>query len=503
MTLSRSCGILLHPTSLPSRFGLGSLGAEANAFVDFLVAAGQSWWQILPLGPTSYGNSPYSSFSAFAGNPLLICLERLVECGELDPIDIEGVHMAEGKAHFGFVSGYKERLLHKACRRFQEQASPTRREAFAKFCFEHAFWLNDYAIFQALRRHFKDKPWFLWPKPIRNRTQKALHEYGTTLAEAILYHKYVQFTFYDQWFTLKQYANRHGIGLIGDLPIFVDHNSADVWSNQQLFHLDPTGQPTVVAGVPPDYFSATGQRWGNPLYNWDTMQQQDFSWWLSRFRANLQLTDLVRIDHFRGFEASWTIDAAEPTAINGHWEKVPGTALFQRLQQEFGIDLPLIAEDLGVITAEVEQLRDQFALPGMKILQFAFGDDADNPYLPHNLSPNCVIYTGTHDNNTSIGWWHDLKSAEQKRIHRYLGRSDQGMPMDLIRLAMASVARLCIIPLQDVLGLGSEARMNVPGTTADNWSWRFSAPALTPEAAANLADLVSLYGRQRRKRIPD
>ena len=503
MAIPRSSGILLHPTSLPGRFGIGAMGAEAYAFIDFLAAAKQSWWQILPLGPTGYGNSPYSAYSAFAGNPLLICLERLVEAGDLDPVDIEGVAMAEGEAHFAFVQGFKERLLHKASRRFWNETATTRRHAFDRFCLEQAFWLNDYAIFLALRRHFKDASWDRWPEPIRHREQSALHQYGTELAEAIRHHKYVQFTFFEQWQVLKEYANRHGVGIIGDIPIFVAYDSADVWANPHLFHLDAEGQPIMVAGVPPDYFSITGQRWGNPLYRWEIMQEDGFSWWLSRFRANLQLTDLVRIDHFRGFEACWNIDAKEPTAINGHWVQVPGAALFHRLQQEFGDDLPLIAEDLGMITPEVEALRDRFGLPGMKILQFAFGEDADNPYLPHNLTRNSVIYTGTHDNATSLGWWRSLKKPEKARVRHYLGHNGGDMPMNLIRLSMASVARLSIFPLQDVLGLGDEGRMNIPGKPSGNWGWRFQPGTLDNKAARQLAELTTLYGRSRKHRFAD
>ncbi len=503
MAISRSSGILLHPTSLPGRFGIGALGAEAYAFVDFLADAGQSWWQILPLGPTGYGNSPYSSYSAFAGNPLLICLERLVETGDLDLVDIEGVAMAEGEAHYSFVQGFKERLLHKASHRFWNETTAPRRREFDTFCVEQAFWLNDYAIFQALRRHFKDVSWDRWPGPIRQRKQSALHQYGTELAEAIRHHKYVQFVFFEQWGILKEYANRHGIGIIGDIPIFVAYDSADVWANPQLFHLDEEGQPTVVAGVPPDYFSKTGQRWGNPLYNWERMAEDGYFWWLARFRANLQQTDLVRIDHFRGFEASWNIDADEATAINGQWVQVPGAALFHRLQQEFGCELPLIAEDLGVITPEVEALRDSFGLPGMKILQFAFGDDAENPYLPHNLTRDCVIYTGTHDNNTSLGWWRSLKKVEKDRVRDYLGHNGGDMPMDLIRQAMASVARLSVFPLQDVLGLGDEGRMNLPGKPSGNWGWRFSPGTLNSECTRKLSELATLYGRSRKQHFTD
>ncbi len=495
MAIPRSSGFLLHPTSLPGRFGIGEMGAAANEFVDFLVACGQSWWQILPLGPTGYGNSPYSSFSAFAGNPLLICLERLVEAGDLDVKDIDGISMSEGKVHFGFVQGFKERLLHKAAQRFLANAEPYRREAFDCFCDEQAFWLNDHAIFQALRRHFQEASWNQWPESLRRREQSALHHWGTELADAILYHKYVQYIFFEQWSILKDYANRHGIGLIGDLPLFVAYDSVDVWVKQHLFQLDDDGRPTVVAGVPPDYFSETGQRWGNPLYRWDRLVTEDFSWWLARFHANLQLTDLVRIDHFRGLRACWTIPAEESTALNGRWEPVPGEALFHRLRQEFGINLPLIAEDLGIITPDVEALRDDFGLPGMKILQFAFGDDADNPYLPHNLTHDCVVYTGTHDNNTTLGWWNSLKKTEQDRVKDYLSRSGRSMPWDMIRLAMASVARLCIIPLQDLLKLGDEARMNVPGQAAGNWAWRYLPDALKKVDVEQIRQLTMTYGR--------
>ncbi|MDY0269019.1 4-alpha-glucanotransferase [Trichloromonas sp.] len=498
MPIPRSSGVLLHPTSLPGRFGLGDLGAEAFAFVDFLAAAGQSWWQILPLGPTGYGHSPYSAYSAFAGNPLLINLERLVERAELEPDDIAGIAMAEGVAHFDAVQPFKERLLHKAARTFAAEASPRRREAFEDFCFEQAHWLNDHAIFQSLRNQFGNRPWNRWPEGIRCREQSALHRWGTELAETIHAHKYIQFVFFEQWDILKDYANRKGIGLIGDIPIFVAFDSADVWANTRLFHLDDAGTPTVVAGVPPDYFSKTGQRWGNPLYRWERMAEDGFAWWLARFRANLALTDLVRIDHFRGFEACWAIPAEEPTAVKGRWTPVPGTALFEALRRELGLELPLIAEDLGIITPEVEALRDGFALPGMKILQFAFGGDADNPYLPHNLTRDCVVYTGTHDNNTTLGWWKTLAKMERDRVREYLGHGGREMPWDLIRLAQASVARLCILPMQDLLGLGADGRMNVPGQASGNWGWRYRPGDLKPEIAERLARLVALYGRDRR-----
>jgi len=494
MQRSRASGILLHPTSLPGSHGIGSLGVEAYAFVDFLAAAGQSIWQILPLGPTGYGDSPYSALSAFAGNPLLVCLERLVEAGDLDAADLAGVTLPEGKAHFGFVHGFKGRLLQKAARRFRETTTDERQPAFAEFCARQAYWLNDYTIFRALRQQFDEQPWNRWPGEIRRREEAVLRHWGERLSEHIYLEKYAQFVFFEQWFALKEYANNRGVRIFGDIPIFVAFDSADVWANSRLFHLDAEGNPTRVAGVPPDYFSKTGQRWGNPLYRWEQMAADGFSWWLARFRWNLAQTDLVRIDHFRGFEACWVIPAEEETAVNGIWEAVPGADLFQALADSLG-EAPIVAEDLGVITPEVEALRDRFGFPGMKILQFAFDADADNPYLPHNFQRNCVVYSGTHDNDTSAGWWQSRDRKERDAVHAYLGNGGREIAWDLIRLAMASVADLCIFPLQDVLGLDSEARLNTPGRADGNWTWRCPPRALTPELRQRLVELSHIYGR--------
>ncbi len=494
MKLRRSSGLLLHPTSLPGPFGIGSLGIEAYRFIDFLAGAGQSLWQVLPLGPTGYGDSPYSCFSAFAGNPLLICLERLVEEGDLEAEDLAGVTMPEGECNFGFVHGFKGRLLHKAAQRFFRDGSRERREAFDRFCSEQGYWVNDYALFQALRKHFGDDPWYRWPEPIRRREESALQFWGAELGEPIRCHRYAQFVFFEQWFALKAFANSRGVKIMGDIPIFVALDSADVWANPHLFHLDAAGEPTLVAGVPPDYFSATGQRWGNPLYRWETMAADGWSWWLNRFRWNLEQTDLVRIDHFRGFEACWAIPAAEKTAVNGSWTKVPGAELFQALAAALG-DAPIVAEDLGVITPEVEALRDRFGFPGMKILQFAFGSGPGNPYLPHNLTSNCVVYTGTHDNNTTTGWWKGLKKAERAAVSSYLGSEGTDIARELLRLAMASVADLCVFPVQDVLGLDGAARMNTPGKPRGNWAWRLLPGALTGERQKSLRSLTEVYGR--------
>jgi 4-alpha-glucanotransferase len=494
MQRSRASGILLHPTSLPGPLGIGSLGAEAFAFVDFLARAGQSVWQVLPLGPTGYGDSPYSAFSAFAGNPLMVCLERLIEAGDLDATDLTGVALPEGKAHFGFVHGFKGRLLQKAARRFREAATDERQSAFAEFCAREAYWLNDYAIFRALRQQFGEQSWNRWPAEIRHRKEAALRHWGEKLSEHIYHEKYAQFVFFEQWFALKEYANSRGVRILGDIPIFVAFDSADVWANPHLFQLDARGNPTRVAGVPPDYFSKTGQRWGNPLYCWDRMANDGFSWWLARFRWNLTQTDMVRIDHFRGFEACWSVPAEEETAVNGHWEPVPGADLFQALTDALG-ESPIVAEDLGLITPEVEALRDRFGFPGMKVLQFAFGSEADNPYLPHNFQRNCVVYSGTHDNDTTVGWWQSLDRHNREEVRTYLGHSGREMPWDLIRLAMSSVADLCVFPLQDVLALDSGARLNTPGSSDGNWAWRFGPGALTKEQEKSLLEMSRLYGR--------
>ncbi|BCA80355.1 4-alpha-glucanotransferase [Desulfuromonas sp. AOP6] len=494
MLTHRASGILLHPTSLPGRFGLGSLGKEARRFIDFLADSQQSVWQILPLGPTGYGDSPYNALSAFAGNPLLVDLEDLVVNGDLDAADLKGIDFEEGTAHFSQAHLVKDRLLRKGATTFFRQGATNRASAFARFTEEQGYWLHDYALFKALRNHFSGQSWSQWPEALRRRQPQALQSWGEDLAEPILFEKYAQFVFFEQWFSLKAHAHGRGVRIMGDIPIFVAFDSADVWANPHLFYLDENQNPTLVAGVPPDYFSTTGQRWGNPLYNWERLEEQDFSWWLARFRWNLALTDLVRIDHFRGFESYWAIPATEKTAVGGHWRPAAGRKLFQTLQAALG-SLPLIAEDLGVITPEVEALRDDFAFPGMKILQFAFGSGPRNPYLPHNLTRNCVIYTGTHDNNTTLGWWKALAAAEKTAVKHYLGSSLRDMPWDLIRCALSSVAGLCILPMQDILGLDASARMNTPGTSSGNWGWRFCGEQMTNDKGAGLAELTRLYGR--------
>jgi 4-alpha-glucanotransferase len=494
LNLQRCSGILLHPTSLPGPFGIGTLGRECRDLIDFLVASDQSIWQILPLGPTGYGDSPYSSYSAFAGNPLLICPEQLVREGDLNPADLVPFQGNFPTVDYLVATRMHYQLLDQAWQNFRQRASAARQQDFSAFCQAQAYWLDDYAIFRALRSHFGEMPWYDWPEDIRQRQESALRSWGAQLDAGVLRQKFIQFVFFQQWISIKNYANSRGIKILGDLPIFVAHDSSDVWANQQLFLLGPDGSPNVVAGVPPDYFSATGQRWGNPLYNWEVLEKDDFSWWKARLKWNLQLTDLLRIDHFRGFSACWEIPAEDKTAANGRWVNTPGYQLFAALKKDLG-KLPLVAEDLGVITADVEQLRKFCGLPGMKILQFAFDSGPDNPYLPHNIEKQSVVYTGTHDNNTTLGWWTALDSNQKNQVRDYLGHSCSNMPWDLIRTAYQSRADLCIIPFQDILALPESARMNRPGQARGNWAWRFPAAALNPELAEQLRDLGCHYAR--------
>jgi 4-alpha-glucanotransferase len=494
MLKTRQSGILLHPTSLAGPEGLGTLGEEAYAFVDFLSTAGQSIWQVLPLGPTGYGDCPYSAPSVFAGNPDLISLAQLARVGDLNKSDLPTALPAGDKINFAECREKRNPLLQKAANNFfNGTASPKRREQFDDFCQRQASWLNDYAFYQAMH-HEINRAWFDWPEEVRDRHPNALHQWGTLLNKRITFEKYFQFTFFEQWSRLKEYANAQGVELFGDLPIFVAFDSVDVWANRELFQLDTQGNATAVAGVPPDYFSETGQLWGNPLYDWERMAQNGYSWWKARLQWNLEQCNMVRIDHFRGFEACWAVPATESTAINGTWQTGPGADFFEQVQRDLG-DLPLIAEDLGIITPAVEQLRDSFKLPGMKILQFAFDSGAKNPYLPHQYSRNAVVYTGTHDNNTSLGWWQDLDAAEKERIRDYLDSSGRDMPWPLIRCALASSARLSIIPMQDILKLDGEARMNRPGTATGNWNWRLLPSQLDPAVAQRLRELCALYDR--------
>ncbi|WAL60378.1 4-alpha-glucanotransferase [Thermocoleostomius sinensis] len=500
MPFPRSSGVLLHPSSFPSQFGIGDLGPTAYQFIDFLRAAGQRLWQILPLGPTGYGDSPYQCFSANAGNPLLISPEQLRDIGLLTNDDLRQLPQLPLQVDYGWVIHSKEPLLRKACQQFRSQADASLQQAFADFCQMQADWLEDYALFRSLKDAHRGASWHQWEPPIAHHEPEAVEAWRSKLADEIFYHKFLQFEFSRQWTGLKAYANQNGVEVLGDLPIYLAHDSAEVWAHSDLFCLDSeTGLPTQMAGVPPDYFSATGQLWGNPLYNWERMQEDDFNWWIQRFRKLFERVDLVRIDHFRGFEAYWAVPQGEATAINGQWLLAPGKQLFTRLKDELGT-LPIIAEDLGVITPEVEALRDEFEFPGMKVLHFAFDSQPDNPYLPFNYTPNCVVYTGTHDNDTTVGWFNKRSPDEQARVQRYLSESSQGIHWDLVRLAFATVANQAIIPLQDVLGLGSEARMNEPSRAAGNWGWRYQADALTEELSDRLRHLTVLYGRFASKR---
>jgi 4-alpha-glucanotransferase len=494
--MQRASGILLHPTALPGPFHLGDLGKEAHLFVDFLIRSDQSVWQILPLGPTGYGHSPYNALSAFAGNPALIDLQQLVDCGDLQRSRFEAA--VNGCSGIDFLQGHtvKGKLLLEAGREFFARPVNTRHQDYHIFCNKHSDWLEEFSLFMALRDNFGGQAWSDWPEVLRRREPEALAGWRKKLAESCRLYHYQQFVFAEQWSRLKSYANLNGIRIFGDIPIFVAYDSVDVWANQDLFQLDDQGRATEVAGVPPDYFSKTGQRWGNPLYRWDRLAAEDFRWWLRRFDHQLHFSDLIRIDHFRGFQACWSIPAKEVTAVNGRWVEVPGRALFEMLRRQIK-DLPVIAEDLGVITPEVEKLRDDFGFPGMVILQFAFDSGPDNPYLPDNHIANSVVYTGTHDNDTTLGWWQSLSKAQKDRVRDYLGARRPDMPWDMIRLAVSSIANLCIIPCQDVLGLGTAARFNTPGRGSGNWSWQMAPAALTDELVERLARLTAKYHRTR------
>ncbi len=495
MRYSRAAGILMHPTSLPSRFGIGDLGEAAYRFIDFLEASGQTLWQILPLGPTGYGDSPYACFSALAGNPLLINLAWIEAEGDIVPPDLDQFPVfPDAYVDYGPVIEFKLAILHRAARNFRRWADAERKAEFDQFCAHNAHWLDDFTLFMALKEAHGGAVWNTWERELAARQPEALAAWRERLDEQVFAHCYFQFQFFRQWEALKKYTNDKGIQIIGDIPIFVAYDSADVWANPDLFHLDENQLPTVVAGVPPDYFSPTGQLWGNPLYRWNVMSDRGYPWWITRFRQTLTMVDLIRLDHFRGFEAYWEIPAGEPTAVNGKWVKGPGVRFMEAIEAVLGT-LPILAEDLGFITPEVEMLRDQFEFPGMKILQFAFATDASNPYLPHNFAPNCLVYTGTHDNDTTLGWYYSREEQERQAMHRYLGPLSESVNWALMRLAYQSVADLAIVPLQDVLGLGAEARMNTPGKLGGNWSWRFQLEDLLPQHSAALKEMALAYAR--------
>jgi 4-alpha-glucanotransferase len=513
MSFPRASGVLLHPTSLPGHYGIGDLGPSALEFVDLLAAAGQRVWQVLPLGPTGYGDSPYQSFSSFAGNPLLISLEDLRSQGLLDDADLRAApRFSPGRVDYEQVIAHRRTVWPRVLERFEASGFAVRKR-FDEFCREQASWLNDFALFMALKNAHDEVAWTGWEADIAARQPESLVWWSTHLTREIRLHTLLQFLFFDQWSRIRVHCRSKSIEILGDLPIFAAHDSADVWSNRELFRLDASGHPTVVAGVPPDYFSATGQLWGNPHYDWKRLEQTGYAWWIDRVRTLLTMVDRVRIDHFRGFVASWEVPGDATTAINGEWKRGPGAPLFEAMLKAFNVSaLPFVAENLGVITPEVEALRRQFGFPGMAILQFAFGTDPQAPdFRPHNYSPNLVVYTGTHDNDTTAGWWsggtgHSTRSdedlaREREYASRYLRiENDREVHWDLIRAALASVADTAIVPVQDLLGLGNEARMNQPGTASGNWRWQLRPGQLTRDTAELLGVLTETYERTLRKR---
>jgi 4-alpha-glucanotransferase len=501
MKLPRSSGILLHPTSLPGRFGIGDLGPTAHDFVDFLADSGQRWWQVLPLGPTGGMNSPYQSYSSFAGNPLLISPEAIVQKGWLRPSDLnDSPNLPSDRVDFRAVARFKDTLLRRAFQTFSLDEP-----SFQAFLADSAGWLPDYALFMALKEASGGKAWYQWDPQVVARQASALARCKEKLVASIRYHEFVQYVFETQIQSLREKCAAKVVSLIGDLPIFAAHDSADVWARPDLFFVDARGRPIFQAGVPPDYFSATGQLWGNPLYRWEIHEKEGFAWWINRLSALWKWVDLIRIDHFRGFEAYWEVAGKAKTAVNGRWVEAPGTAFFKTLQQRF-VDLPLIAEDLGVITPQVEVLRDEFGLPGMRVLQFAFSASVeDEKHLPHRFIPHCLVYTGTHDNDTSRGWLTSkhvqttlsAKKVQKERAYalRYLGGTVKNFHWDMIRGAFSSIADIAIIPMQDVFGLDSSARMNVPGRAEDNWDWRYRTSQLTTKVKEQLAELTAVYSR--------
>ncbi len=497
MKFERNAGILLHPTSLPGKFGIGDLGSEAYKFVDFLIEAGQKLWQVFPLGPTGYGDSPYQCFSAFAGNPLLISPEKLKEDGFLSDEELNiPLEPNPKKIDYGEVIEYKKSLLKTAYQNFKSNSKGLEKD-FNKFCKEHNEWLDDYSLFMACKDFHNGDVWSSWDKGLVQRDESALKEWKQKLNDEIQFQKFVQFNFFKQWMALKKYVNENGLKIIGDMPIFIAYDSSDLWANKELFTVDEEGRLTFVAGVPPDYFSATGQLWGNPLYKWDEMEKDEFLWWRKRFSSLFELVDIVRIDHFRGFEAYWKIPGDAKTAESGKWVKAPGEKLFNTLKNYFG-DLPILAEDLGVITPAVEALRDQFGFPGMKVLQFAFGKGMETKFLPHNFVPNCVVYTGTHDNDTTRAYFEKEKEKAgdiYEHTKMYLNYSGDDTLSELIRTAYASVAAIVVIPMQDILNLGGEARMNFPSTTGGNWTWRFTWDQIDENLAKHYNGLAQLYER--------
>ena len=499
MQFQRSSGVLLHISSLPSCGGIGDLGPAAQEFLAFLAAAKQHVWQVLPLGPAGYGGSPYAASSAFAGNPYLISLEVLRDWGWIDAARIAGLAGGNGAADFQEVEQRKLPLLYEAADNFLDRgldgpATARQWEEYEEFCSSQSAWLTDYALYAVLRREFSTGAWTQWPEPLRRRDPQALAGFAAARQRALQQEQALQFAFSRQWSDLQQAAAGSGIRILGDVAIFVSMDSADVWAHPELFELDEELHPIRIAGVPPDYFSPTGQRWGNPLYRWDVLEGRGFDWWIDRIRRATELYDIIRLDHFRGFEAYWAIPAAEKTAVNGEWVKAPGRALFGALEAALG-PLPLVAEDLGIITAEVDALRIELGLPGMKVLQFGFSDKGAHIHLPHRFTPATVAYTGTHDNDTTQGWWETVNQAEREAVEAYVGPVSGRPVWPLLRALQASAAQIALAPAQDLLELGSEARMNTPAVPAGNWTWRAPLGSWTPELAARLAALAEVTDR--------
>jgi len=491
----RTSGILLHPTSLPGSHGIGDFGSWAIRFVEFLATSGCCLWQLLPLGPTGFGGSPYQCTSSFAGNPLLIDMDSLVEMGLLLSHESDTHRTPErDSVDFAHASAAKSTLISCAYNRFVDSRNQTVRGAYETFIDAHAWWLDDYVLYEAIKEEQNGLPWYRWPQDLLRRDTSSLDKARSRLHSRLEYLRFIQFLFFTQWNRIRNIAHDSDVYIVGDIPIFPSHDSADVWAHSEIFKLDKDGSPHVVAGVPPDYFSKDGQLWGNPMYRWDILADQGYEWWIQRFKHTLSMVDIIRIDHFRGFAAAWEVPASESTARNGEWVKGPGLELFRRVRSRLGA-LPLIAEDLGHITPDVEELRLELELPGMKILQFAFDSDADNPYLPHNHTTDSVVYTGTHDNDTTRGFFESAESYIREKTCSYTGRSQLDLPWDIIRLAYASVANTAIIPLQDVFCLGTEARMNYPGKQEGNWLWRCTPDRFHFDKTDALRTFAELYGR--------
>ncbi len=493
----RNSGLLLHISSLPGDEGIGTMGKEAFRFIDFLVETGQTFWQILPIGPTGFGNSPYMCYSAFAGNPLFIDLRLLADDNLLPENDFRNL-LKLPKRHVDFrkVMTQKNLMLRKAFENFRSVVSEKIQHEYAHFLKEHIWWLEDFALFMALKQHFDDKPWSEWEHDLKFRKKSILRKYSDLLSAEIEFQKFTQFAFFRQWVGLKKYANKKGIRIFGDMPLYVSGDSVDVWTNTSIFNLDENLKPIEVGGVPPDYFSETGQLWGNPVFDWDILEQREFDWWLARLHFNINLFDIVRIDHFRGLESFWSVPAGEKTAINGIWRPAKGFQLLEKFKSQLE-HLPLIAEDLGVITPEVERLRDKFQLPGMKVLQFAFGSNSQNEHLPHNYLPQFIAYTGTHDNDTFLGWFRSLKGSERNMVSRYLGSRAKKALRKGIEQVWASSAGSAIMPVQDLLGLGNQARLNIPGVAGGNWEWRFGWNQMKKKHIRFLKEITQKYNRQK------